>query len=269
MTADTRKIKEHYNRISGYYQSLWSNHIHHGYYKKGNESVEEATHQLLELLVDRMDINPESAVLDVGCGLGGTSRYVAEHYGCEVTGITISHEQVRLAREAASEMKNRPQFLLKDAHRVEYTSEFDAVFAIEMIAHLDKRPSFFKRVHRAMKPGRRWGIAAWIKQEGLTSEQEKNIIKPIEEGMIVELPTTGEYFNNITQNEFDLLYFEDISDEVSQTWDITLDIIKNPRLWSLAKEFGTDFIKFLKSFRAMKKGYQTGCLKYVVMVLEK
>jgi len=269
MTADANKIKEHYNRISGYYQSLWGDHIHHGYYKQGDESVAVATRQLLELMLERMDITGQSSVLDIGCGLGGTSRYVADKYGCDVTGITISQEQVKLAREASAEMENSPQFLLKDAHTIEAENKFDMVFAIEMIAHLNQRKSFFRRIHRAMKPGAQWGIAAWVKQEGLTSKQEKKYIVPIENGMIVELPTTGEYFEHISRNAFNLIYYEDISDQVAQTWDITLEIIKNPKLWSLAKDFGTNFIQFLNSFRAMKKGYQTGCLRYVVMVLEK
>jgi len=269
MTADSQKIKEHYNRISGYYQSFWGDHIHHGYYKQGDESVAVATRQLLEVMLERMDITRQSSVLDIGCGLGGTSRYVADKYGCDVTGITISQEQVKLAREASAEMENSPQFLLKDAHTIKAENRFDVVFAIEMIAHLNKRQSFFKRVHRAMKPGAQWGIAAWVKQGGLTPKQEQKYIEPIESGMIVDLPTAGEYFENITHNAFDLNYFEDISDQVAQTWDITLEIIKNPKLWSLAKDFGTDFIRFLNSFRAMKQGYQTGCLKYVVMVLEK
>ena len=50
-------------------------------------------------MLDKSDLPKASKVLDVGCGVGGTSRFLAKHHACTVTGITISGEQVKLARQ--------------------------------------------------------------------------------------------------------------------------------------------------------------------------
>ena len=269
MATEIDKIQQHYNTISQYYQSLWGDHIHHGYFENGNETVAEATQKLIDLLLEKIDVKPGNHVLDIGCGLGGSARYMAKKFGCKVTGITISEEQVRLAREASAEMKNKPEFLLQDANDLDWSTEFDLIWSVEMIAHLQDRKMFFKRVKKAMKKEGRWCIAAWIKDRKITPGRQNKYINSIEKGMIVDLPTQQEYLQHISDNNLTLVYYEDISKKVAQTWDITLDMIKKPDIWKLARDLGSDFINFLTSFLAMKKGYETGHLNYVVMVLQK
>lgn len=70
-------------------------HIHHGYFLHASDSKENAQIQLMELLVElaglqRHEGDGRVRVLDVGCGIGGTARFLAREYGCEVVGITIS-----------------------------------------------------------------------------------------------------------------------------------------------------------------------------------
>src|SRR3989344_937216 len=111
------RIKEHYDKVSPYYQKLWGNHIHHGYYITGKESKEEATENLIKLLVSKSRIKNNSTVLDIGCGVGGTSVWLAKNYGCKVTGITISPIQVEIAKKLCANKKLdfKPDFLVADA----------------------------------------------------------------------------------------------------------------------------------------------------------
>ena len=76
-------------------------HIHHGYFTSPSQTKESAQIALINLLLSQSQLPPDSSVLDVGCGLGGTSRYLARTLNCRVTGITISPSQVKLARELA------------------------------------------------------------------------------------------------------------------------------------------------------------------------
>ncbi|KAI4112845.1 MAG: hypothetical protein LQ338_008266, partial [Usnochroma carphineum] len=96
-TALKDRIKQHYELASDYYYSLWGEHIHHGYFLEPADSKERAQTRLIELLCDRAQLKKGSTVLDVGCGLGGTSRYLALHHDCNVTGVTISGKQVDIA----------------------------------------------------------------------------------------------------------------------------------------------------------------------------
>ncbi|KAK0635756.1 S-adenosyl-L-methionine-dependent methyltransferase [Bombardia bombarda] len=101
MQALKDRIKKHYDLASDYYLNLWGEHIHHGYWateqSKATDSKEEAQINLIRLLLDISQLAPGSHVLDVGCGIGGTSRFLASQLGCTVTGITISGKQVEMA----------------------------------------------------------------------------------------------------------------------------------------------------------------------------
>ena len=70
---DKRKIVEHYDMVSPYYRSLWGEHIHHGYWIRGDESKETAQLQLTEYLAKLANIPDGAEVLDIGCGFGASS----------------------------------------------------------------------------------------------------------------------------------------------------------------------------------------------------
>src|ERR1700719_2427703 len=87
---DKHRIIEHYDVLSPYYRSLWGEHPHHGYWIRGDESKEKAQLQLIEHLAQLADIQRGADILDIGCGFGASSIYLAKHFNATVTGITIS-----------------------------------------------------------------------------------------------------------------------------------------------------------------------------------
>lgn len=265
----TSTIKEHYDVASPYYKDLWGPHLHHGYYETGKESKADAAEQLIKLIVERANFSRGARVLDVGCGIGGTSIWLSEHMGCEVTGITISPVQVQMATEAARQLKQKPTFLLQDANELNVTGEFDVIWAVEVISHLSSRAEFFKRASKLLAPGGIMCEAAWLKDEDLKPDKEKKYIRPIEEGMLVDLPTLSEYKNHLSNNNLRLRYYEDISRKVNQTWDVCLEIARKRATWQLAYRHGKEFVAFLKSFKAMKDGYKSGAFRYGLMISEK
>jgi len=265
----TSTIQEHYDLASPYYEKLWGKHLHHGYYQTGKESKEEAADNLIKYLVGLAGIRGGERVLDVGCGIGGTSIWLAEKLDCKVTGITISPIQIEMATQAAMRLKNKPTFLLEDANNLSITGSFDIVWAVEVISHLSNRGEFFRRMSRLLVPGGRFCEAAWLKAEGLSVRDEHKYIGPIEEGMLVSLPTVSEYKEHMADNNLRLVHYEDISDKVAKTWDICLDIAKDRTLWRLASQHSKEFIAFLKSFKAMRNGFRTGTFKYGLLVAEK
>ncbi|OAA59051.1 Cyclopropane-fatty-acyl-phospholipid/mycolic acid synthase [Niveomyces insectorum RCEF 264] len=116
MQALKERIKQHYDLASDYYVSLWGEHIHHGYWptdaSKAHDSKETAQANLIQLLLSISGLGGAGedargdtplTVLDVGCGVGGTSRYLASRLGCRVTGITISTRQVELATKLTAQ----------------------------------------------------------------------------------------------------------------------------------------------------------------------
>ncbi len=267
----TSKIQEHYDLASPYYEKLWGKHIHHGYWLTGKENKEVAAQNLIELLITKSELKHNSKVLDVGCGIGGTSIYLARKYGCDVTGITISPIQVEMASKAAAELsiKNKPKFQVEDANNITLNDKFDIIWSVEMISHLNDRKNLFKRASELLKPGGKMCITDWLADDNISKAEYTKYIEPIEKGMLVSLPTLSEYKDHIDKNEFRLVYYEDISKQVAKTWDITSESIKPRALWSLARQHSKEFIEFLRSFKAMRNGFKNGAFRYPAMVLEK
>ena len=182
-------------------------HIHHGYFLDPSDTKEVAQARLVDLLLERSQLPRGSRVLDVGCGIGGTSRYLAKKIACNVTGITISGQQVKLAKRLSSEEADLEdealdgsnfiklgnggvRFLELDAERMgDFFNEsqtkmtFDCVWISEAMSHLPDKTLFFRNASMLLNTGGKLVVADWFKAEDLTNAQLEADIKPIEGGI--------------------------------------------------------------------------------------
>ncbi|KZL70354.1 gamma-tocopherol methyltransferase [Colletotrichum tofieldiae] len=297
MQALKDRIKLHYDLASDYYLSLWGEHIHHGYWEDGSETKEQAQVKLIQLLLKISNVGENSKVLDVGCGIGGTSRYLASTLGCSVTGITISTKQVeianRLTKAEALKDSEKPdveadgdgffhlgrgkvRFIELDAEKMgEFFApeggSFDAVWISEALSHFPNKSLFFENTFKVLKAGGKLALADWFKAEDISGTNFANDIKPIEDGMLLPPLCTQQGYVDLAKGAglSSLAGPKDISKDVSRTWDITWSLIQNPSLWAFAFSQGRDGIAFLQSFRAMRRGYANGTFQYAVMSFEK
>lgn len=270
LEGNKEKVREHYDLVSPYYKSLWGQHIHHGYWQSGKETKEEAQENLTKLLVDTAHIKSGSRILDVGCGVGGSSIFLAKNLNASVVGITISPIQAEMARELATQAGVTVDFQVMDAEDMDIKDSFDVVWSIEALSHLNDQRLFFKKAAERLVPGGKFAIIDWFKKENLTPEQEDKFIQPIKSGMLTPHMTTMEdYKMFIEEAGLKVVEFKDISSNVSKTWDICLDIIKNPALWKLALVHGKEFVEFLKAFMAMRDGFASKTFAYGIIVAEK
>ena len=83
IAIDAQRVRAHYDRVSRWYSLVCGEHIHQGYWE-GASSIKEAQEQLIARLACIARIAPGTAVLDVGCGLGGSAFCLAEHFDCSV-----------------------------------------------------------------------------------------------------------------------------------------------------------------------------------------
>ncbi|KAI1466404.1 S-adenosyl-L-methionine-dependent methyltransferase [Daldinia caldariorum] len=295
------RIKTHYEIASDYYYSLWGQHIHHGLFKSPSETKEQAQVNLINFLLEISALPAGTKVLDVGCGIGGTSRFLAREHGCQVTGITISGRQVEIARQLTSteigdstssslgdfakypeetgKTGGQVRFLELDAEKMlnhfrPATGEaetFDCVWISEALSHLPNKELFFSSSFALVKSGGLLVIADWFKAPDLSPEQETADIKPIEDGMLLpRLYTADEYVALATQAGFKTRKEPvDISQDVAKTWDISWSLVSSPSLWAFAISQGRDGLAFLQAFRAMRRGYANGTFRYAVMCFEK
>jgi len=266
---DKEKIRDHYDRVSPYYHSLWGEHLHHGYWIRGDETKEQAQLQLIEHLAQVAGIASGRRILDVGCGFGASSIYLAHNYNAEATGITISPVQVEMANRAASAQKVNAKFLLMDAQAMNFDHSFDVVWSVESISHYQDREKFFASAVKLLKPGGTIAIIDWFKKNHLKPAEHKKFIQPIEKGMLVELQTMEEYKTILTSHRLQITHNETLNKNCAKTWDLCLDIVKKKSFWGLAAKMGPAFVDHLRAFRAMKAGFASGNFVYGLLVARK
>lgn len=266
---DKRKIVEHYDAISPYYQSLWGDHIHHGYWIRGDESKELAQLQLIDHLAALANLQSGSAMLDIGCGFGGTSIYLAQKYKVRATGITISPVQVEMARKAAAAAQSDARFLLMDAEALDFPLPFDLLWSVESISHYHDRGSFFANAVRFLKPGGNFALTDWFKKPGLSLAETRRFIEPIERGMFIELETMDDYESHLVASGLEIVHRQDLSRQCAKSWDFGLAALRDKSLWALAAKAGRDFVNNLRAFRAIRAGYASGNFVYGLFLARK
>ena len=265
-TNDKYRIIEHYDLVSPYYSSLWGEHLHHGYWIRGDESKERAQIQLIEHLASLARIKPGSDVLDIGCGLGAGSLFLARNYNAAATGITTSPVQVQMATKAAAREQLDAKFLLMDAQAMDFQKQFDLLWSVESISHYEHREQFFASAVKLLKPGGLFAITDWFKRDNLTRAETRKFIDPIEKGMFVELQVMDDYEQLLTSNGLRIQRREVLNKHCAKTWDLCLDIIKDKGFWVLAAKYGAHFVSYLKAFQAMRAGFASGNFVYGLFV---
>lgn len=125
--------EEHYDRGNDLFRHMLDDRMVYscGYWRRA-DTLDEAQDAKLDLICQKIGLEPGMRVLDIGCGWGSFAEYAAEEYGAEVVGVTISEEQVSLARERCS---NLPvEIRLQDYRDVDEV--FDRVVSIGMFEHV-------------------------------------------------------------------------------------------------------------------------------------
>jgi len=263
------RVRDHYDRKSPYYRELWGEHLHHGYWVSGEETKEQAQIQLVEHLAHMAALEPGCRILDVGCGFGASSVYLAKKYGVEATGITISPVQVEMARKAAALEGVNAKFLLMDAEEMRFDQSFDVVWSIESISHYPQKQKFFASAAHCLESGGTLALTDWFKKENLPEREYQKSIEPIEKGMLVELDTMQDYADFVKSNCMRVIYSEILNKNCAKTWDLCLDILKNKALWQVAAENGSEFVDFLQASSAVRAGFASGDFVYGLIIAKK
>ncbi len=125
------------------------------YFLDPTEPLDKAQRRKLDLICRKLDLRAGERMLDVGCGWGALALHAAEHYGCSVTGITLSEEQAAYARAWAADrqLTGRCDFVVRDYREV--TGGFDKISSVGMFEHVGKAKlgEYFGRLRSLLAPG--------------------------------------------------------------------------------------------------------------------
>lgn len=151
-----RNVAHHYDLGNEFYRLWLDTDMQYscGYFPRGDESLEEAQLAKKRHIAAKLQLEPGQRVLDIGCGWGGMALYLARVAGVHVTGVTLSEQQLAVAREraAAEGLSDRVEFRLQDYRKVPET--FDRVVSVGMLEHvgIGHLPEYFLNVRDRLAP---------------------------------------------------------------------------------------------------------------------
>ncbi|RUT03549.1 delta(24)-sterol C-methyltransferase [Dulcicalothrix desertica PCC 7102] len=266
-----QQIQQFYDASSGLWEEIWGEHMHHGYYgADGTEKKErrQAQIDLIEEVLRWAKIEQASHILDVGCGIGGSSLYLAGKYNASATGITLSPVQATRAKQRAAEfgLSDRANFQVADALNMPFAdNSFDLIWSLESGEHMPDKVKFLQECYRVLKPGGTMIVVTWCHRPldtPLTSEEQKHleeIYRVYCLPYVISLPQYEEIARQLPLND---LRTADWSTAVAPFWNVVIDSAFNLQaLWGLLRS-GWTTIQGALSLGLMQRGYETGLIRF-------
>lgn len=273
-TTLTRQIQQFYDASSGLWESVWGEHMHHGYYgPTGSEKKDRRRAQidLIEELLKWAGVQQAENVLDVGCGIGGSSLYLAAKFNATATGITLSPVQAARATERAATagLSTRTEFLVADALNMPFADDcFDLVWALESGEHMPDKVRFLQECYRVLKPGGMLIMVTWCHRPtdeaagALTADEQKHLADIYRVYCLPYVISLPEYEAIARELSLQDVRTADWSSAVAPFWDVVIDSAFNPSAILGLLLSGWETIQAALSLGLMRRGYQCGLIRF-------
>jgi tocopherol O-methyltransferase len=272
-----RQIQEFYDASSGLWEQVWGEHMHHGYYgRDGNlkkldrrQAQIDLIEELLKWAQERTSDRPQT-ILDVGCGIGGSSLYLAEKFGAQVTGITLSPVQANRARERAEAagLTAKTDFQVANALEMPFPdNSFDLVWSLESGEHMPDKDKFLQECYRVLKPGGRLILATWCHRPTtettpLTSQERQHLQEIYRVYCLPYVISLPEYTEIVERCGFKDLRVDDWSAAVEPFWDLVIFSAITPQAIVGLFKAGWKTIEAAMSLTLMSSGYRSGLIRF-------
>lgn len=267
-----QQIQEFYDASSGLWEQVWGEHMHHGYYgADGSLKKErrEAQIDLIEELLDWANVEPTATILDVGCGIGGSSLYLAAKFRASVTGITLSPNQASRAtqRARAAGLSEFTRFLVADALEMPFADDsFDFVWSLESGEHMPDKTKFMQEMCRVLKPGGKLLMVTWCHrptdEQPLTEDEQQHLQEIYRVYCLPYVISLPEYEQIARSLPLQNIQTADWSTAVAPFWDVVIDSAFNPAALLGLLLSGWKTIEAALSLGLMKDGYDRGLIRF-------
>ncbi len=216
MSNGMDSVTRYYDECYLYYKIFWHSHknlcLHYGFHDKGQRH-DKAVVRMIEVLADKVKVTSKDSVLDAGCGVGGSSVWLAQNIGCKVLGIDINHNFVNIAQREA---KKRNLDSLVSFHEMNFCQTafrenvFDIVWALESSCHAEDKQAFLIEMSRILKPGGHIVIA-----DGYKTRESSELTNDLKGWAVTDIPSVAEFTDYLTKAGFQHVECEDVSDKVA------------------------------------------------------
>ncbi|XP_024973796.1 probable tocopherol O-methyltransferase, chloroplastic [Cynara cardunculus var. scolymus] len=289
--ADDQRLKkgiaEFYDESSGIWENIWGEHMHHGFYDPGavvqvsdhrSAQIRMIEQALLFASVPEDPVKKPRSIVDVGCGIGGSSRYLSTKYGAECYGITLSPVQADRgqALAAAQGLANKVSFQVADALNQPFPDgKFDLVWSMESGEHMPDKLKFVSELARVAAPGATIIIVTWChrdlspSEESLRPEEKRILDKICDAFYLPAWCSTADYIKLLESLSLEDIKAEDWSENVAPFWPA---VIKSALTWNgltSLLQSGWKTIKGALVMPLMIEGFKKDVIKFSIITCRK
>ncbi|KAJ1429344.1 gamma-tocopherol methyltransferase [Ochromonadaceae sp. CCMP2298] len=277
-------IAKFYDESSSIWIDVWGEDMHHGYYKdKGQKDHKAAQVAMIDNSLAwayQGDFKPAmqrmKAFVDVGCGVGGSSRHIARTYGSsDVTGegLSLSPYQIQRAQEftQAAGLQEKLTYRVADAMKMPFAdNSFDLAWSMESGEHMPDKRDFLRELLRVTAPGGRVLVVTWCHRElaqgetTLTDKELRLLDKINRAYYLPDWVPVSDYVKLGAEMGLEDVRQEDWSEFVAPFWPAVIRSALVPRNFLRMMRTGGTTIKGAVASLWMQRGFRKGVVKFVL-----
>jgi tocopherol O-methyltransferase len=311
-TASTlyQRIGQFYDNSSSLWEAVWGEHMHHGYYGlPGNPTSilrkdrYQAQIDLIEALLSWGQVQRTHTILDAGCGIGGSTLYLAQKFAATAVGITLSPKQAQRATERAEEqaiplttidaLHNTQEanhqgaqegaqagaqvlFQVENALQTPFADNtFDLIWTLESGEHMPDKRLFLQECYRQLKPGGTLLLATWCHRPtdslaGSLTASEQSLLRSIYDiyclPYVISLP---EYVEIAQSLNFQHIRSADWSEAVAPFWPAVIRSALEPAVLLKILGSGWSMVQNAIALNLMDTGFKQGLIRYGLLCGQK
>lgn len=272
------RIAQFYDRSSPIWLDTWGEQMHHGYYTPETKDHQKAQLDMIERLLDWGNFKGEAPrILDAGCGVGGSSRYLVKKYpGSSAMGLTLSPVQAKRGQDFNHQvgLDNQIELRAQDVFSLDPTKDgpFDLIWSLESAEHMADKKGLLKLFFDALRPGGQLIMATWCtrSEPPALKTRERQTLRRIEQlyhlPSMVSVDTLRQAAEQTGWSNIDTA---DWSDAVEPFWKAVIKTGLNPANWPGLIKAGSGTIKGAWAMRYMRRGFKLKCIRYGLLQAQK
>lgn len=288
-TPLAQRIQQFYDTSSPLWEQTWGEHMHHGYYGHDGQHRKDrrqAQIDLMEELLSWAQVSAAGTILDVGCGIGGSTIYLAKKFDAQAVGITLSPVQAKRAGERAAELgvalqawenfgevhEPAVQFQVTNALSTPFPDDsFDFIWSMESGEHMPDKQGFLQECYRLLKPGGTFLMATWCHRPtdtlaGPLTSSEQNHLDLLYDlyhlPYVISLDAYGDFAKTVGFADIEMA---DWSRQVEFFWQ---DVVRSAMDFEVIKgifQAGTETIRGTAAIALMTTGFNRGLIRYGIL----
>ncbi len=273
-----QRIAQFYDTSTDLWMDIWGEHMHQGFY--GKEGTEKKNHlqaqvDLIDELLNWATIKDAQNILDAGCGVGGSARYLCLKYNAQVTGYTLSNVQAAKAEQLnkLAGLEHKINVIVGDMLAIKKTDvQYDLIWSLECAEHIPDKEKLIQLFYDLLKPGGKLILATWCRRETPPALEigEINLLKKVYSNYHLPPMIAIQDYELIAKRAgFKNIRAEDWSNSVVPFWEAVIrSAIKWKSVIGLLRA-GWPALKGALALKYMKNGYRTGTIKFGVLQADK